>query len=232
MTMADAKPTHKALEAYAQALELVTALHQITKQELDEETTGWLESESEITSPDDKQTLDLVLSAIYEGVFKSIQKAEELGPESLWNRAQTRLQDEAKKKRDKKQPKVKPAEVPILHQRLLRVYWMVRLATEELIEHHPHARLGKVLLAVEKNIREAFVETEDAIKLPVAMLRKKQWGLLAEHGMGLTVEEIYDLRPPRAVIEITGGKSLLIGIAIGLVIGLILGLILFNPHSP
>ena len=230
--MAETKSSRKETEAYTQALELVTALHQANTRELDDDTRTWLKSESEITSPDEERAFDLLRGAICEGAFKTVRSGDEIGPEPLWNRAQKKVQDEAARQDKKKPRKTKAREVALLHQRLLRVYWMVRLAAEELILHNPRTRLGKVLLNVEKNFREAFVETDEGIKLPLAMLRKKQWELLADYGMGLTVDEIYDLHPPRQVIEIAGVKALLVGILLGAIVGFIIALFLLQPPTP
>jgi len=217
--------TGKKNDAYQQALDLVTALYEVNNQELDEVASGWLSSESEIRTASDEETaMPNPTGKIYEGIFRACQLPGEIGPDRLWNRAQKRVEDEAAKKRTEKTPE----KAPLLHRRLLRLYWMVRSAAEDLIEQNPRVRLGKTLIGVEKNLREAFVETGEGIKLPLAMLRKKQWELLAKYGMGLTVDEIYDLRPARRVIEWNWGNNLFVGILIGVVIGFIIATLLFN----
>jgi|GEM_PF-2290248 len=215
-------------DAFQQALTLVAALHEVNKHELDEDTAEWLETESEISSRVDDTTFDLTIGRTFEGIFRSVQSTKEMLPETLYNRAQKKVEDQAAGKQTGKEPE----KVPLIHRRLLRLYWMVRLAAEDLIEQNPRVRLGRILLTVEKDVREAFVQTGEGIKLPLAMLRKKQWDLLAEYGMGLTVEDIYDLRPPRPVIEWNWGNNLFVGILIGVVIGFILALLLFNPSPP
>jgi len=54
---------------------------------------------------------------------------------------------------------------------------------------------------------------------------------LADYGMGLTVDQIYDLRPPRYVIQWNTGEKLWLGIIIGMVIGFALGVLLLWPSG-
>ncbi|MFC1475921.1 hypothetical protein ACFLQW_02865 [Candidatus Zixiibacteriota bacterium] len=215
-------------DAYQQALELVTQLHGVNKYDLDEDTAEWLASESEIKTEESGGMSKKTVGIIYEGIFEAIQSMREIGPESLWDRAQENARREiAMQQADQEKEKV-----PIIHRRLLRLYWMVRLAAEDLIEQKPRARLGKILIKIEHDLREAFVETKEGVKLPLAMRRRKQWGLLADYGMGLTVDQIYDLRPPRFVIAWNTGEKLWVGLIIGAVIGFLFALAVIGPQTP
>lgn len=217
----------KKIDVYQQALELVTQLFEVNKYELDEHVTEWLSSESEISTDAPGGRFSKTSGRIYEGIFTCIQSAREIGPEWLWDRAQEKVREEvAAAQADGEKEKV-----PIVHKRLLRLYWMVRLAAEDLIEQKPRTRLGKVLIEIEHDLREAFVETKEGVRLPLAMRRKKQWELLADYGMGITVDQIYDLRPPRAVIVWNTGEKLWLGIVIGVVIGFILAVLLLGPKG-
>ncbi len=218
----------KNIDGYKQALELVTRLFAVNKYELDEDVTDWLASESEIKTEESGGMSKKTVGMIYEGIFDGIQSMREIGPESLWDRAQEKVRHETAAA----QTGGEKEKVPIIHRRLLRLYWMVRLAAEEVIEQKPRARLGKVLIKVEHDLREAFVETREGVKLPLAMRRKKQWNLLADYGMGLTVDQIYDLRPPRHVIAWNTGEKLWLGMIIGAVIGFLFALAVIGPQAP
>jgi hypothetical protein len=215
------------IDVYEQALELVRQLHAVNKYEVDEEVAEWLASESEINADSPSGQFNRIIGRIYEGMFNGIQSMREIGPELLWGRAQDKVRGESYHAPDTAQKE----KIPIIHWRLLRLYWMVRLAAEELIEQKPRTRLGKVLIEVEHDLREAFVETKEGVKLPLAMRRKKQWDLLADFGMGLTVDQIYDLRPPRYVIHWNTGEKLWLGIIVGIVIGFVLGVMLLWPSG-
>lgn len=217
----------KKIDAYQQALDFVTELYNVNKYELNEDTTEWLASESEIRTEGSGGHFNQATGRIYEGIFNCIQSAREIGPEVLWARAQDKVREEAASQ----QADGEKQKIPIIHKRLLRLYWMVRLSAEELIAQKPRTRLGKVLIEIEHELREAFVETTEGVKLPLAMRRKMQWELLADYGMGITVDEIYDLRPPRFVIHWNTGEKLWLGLVIGVVIGFILAVLLLGPQG-
>jgi len=160
----------KKIDAYEQALELVRQLYAVNKNDADEEVTEWLASESEMNTDSPAGQHNKIIGSIYEGIFGGIQSTQELKPETLWNRAQEKVLGESYHSATTGEKE----KIPIIHWRLLRLYWMVRLAAEELIEQKPRTRLGKVPLEIEHDLREALVETKEGAKLPLAMRRKKQ----------------------------------------------------------
>jgi hypothetical protein len=217
-------PIRNEQEAYKQALNLVTALYQVNKNDLPESTLNWLESESEIRVTADDELSVLPQGKLYEGIFKASQKPIDIGPDRLWMKAQKKLEETL----DDRGAGDELPPVPIIHRRLLRLYWMVHFAAQDLIKFNPRVRLGKMLVDVEQHLREAFVESQEGIKLPLAMLRKRQWDLLAKYGMGLTVDAIYDLHPGRRVIQFSPDRNLYVGILIGIVIGFAVALLFLS----
>jgi len=233
-------PIRNEKEALQQALDLITALYEVNKNELKEPMINWLESESEIRAAADDEMFVPPQGKLYEGIFKASREPVDIGPGRLWNKAQKKLQEEVDKGEDSEKP------VPIVHRRLLRLYWMVYFAAQDLVKYNPRMRLGKILLAqdlvkynprmrlgkilldMEEDLRAAFVSSHEGITLPLAMLRKKQWDLLAKYGMGLTVDDIFDLQSTRRVIEFSPDKNLWVGIIIGVVIGFILAVVLLS----
>jgi len=215
-------PIRNEKEALQQALDLITALYEVNKNELKEPMINWLESESEIRAAADDEMFVPPQGKLYEGIFKASREPVDIGPGRLWNKAQKKLQEEVDKGEDSEKP------VPIVHRRLLRLYWMVYFAAQDLVKYNPRMRLGKILLDMEEDLRAAFVSSHEGITLPLAMLRKKQWDLLAKYGMGLTVDDIFDLQSTRRVIEFSPDKNLWVGIIIGVVIGFILAVVLLS----
>jgi len=218
-------PIRNEKEALQQALDLITSLYKVNKNELKEPMIKWLESESEIRAVADNDDEMFVppQGKLYEGIFKASRTPVDIDPDRLWNKAQKKLQEELDKGEDSEKPE------PMVHRRLLRLYWMVYFAAQDLVKYNPRMRIGKILLDVEESLRAAFVGSNEGIPLPLAMLRKKQWDLLAKYGMGLTVDDIFDLKPTRRVIEFSPDKNLWVGIIIGVIIGFILAVVIFNP---
>ena len=66
----------KEKEAYKQALDLVTALYRVNKNEVNEATAKWLESESEGGAASDEAAAPNH-GKIYEGIFRAVQSVEE-----------------------------------------------------------------------------------------------------------------------------------------------------------
>ncbi len=203
------------VDSLTQAFDLLTAVFKTNQYKFKPDYADWLKQESEISSSG-RVRFDKLLARTYEGIFRSIRSSQALEPTDLWYRAGDRLAAEAARGRTGAE-----SESPRLyHRRLVRLYWMFRLGLEDLIAEYPGTRLVRLLVEIEKELREAFVETGEEVRLPPEIMRKRQWRLLQDYGMGLRVEELYDLGPKRESIRSEMWKNVAIAFVLGFVLGM------------
>ncbi len=211
--------TEKKSDPFVVAMKLAEDLYAVNDNQLTETERDWLKSESAMDTSSPASPAADIIRSLYEGIFKAVEEGADPGPESLWAQAQQQIL---------KPPKESglPGNAPGNLRRILRFYWMVRFAANDLTEKYPNRRLGKVLLNMEHDLREAFVEFPDDIKVPLATRRKTQWDLLAEYGLGLTVDQIYNLEPRRRPVVLNIGNRFWVGVVCGVILGLIIAVIL------